>query len=61
MSLESRRLIWSAQRTLNLMDNAPEDALEDWIVMREKRLNRLVDDLLELSSYVLMSDLHCID
>jgi hypothetical protein len=53
MAIESRRLIWSARRLINKMERVPENERIEWSTMRHNRLNRGLDSLLELSSYVL--------
>jgi hypothetical protein len=51
MAVESRRLVWSAGRMLRSMDKVPGDELQSWMVARQQKIDRLLDDLLELTSY----------
>jgi hypothetical protein len=51
IAVESRRLVWSAGRMLHSMDKVPGDELQSWVVSRQQKIDRLLDDLLELTSY----------
>jgi hypothetical protein len=51
--LAVRRRIWVINRMINRMEKEPIDKFEKRILRKETSLHRLVDDLLELSSFVL--------
>lgn len=55
-SLEIRRRMWVIGRLMKRLEKEPEETRWKWLLQREKSVNRLVDDLLELSTYGLSSE-----
>jgi len=51
--LEIRRRVWVIGRLIKYIKEAPLGDLQNLVLKQEKSLHRLVDDLLELSSYAL--------
>lgn len=51
-AVEILRRQWVIHRLVKRMGGIPADQRAEWIVKREEKINRKVDDLLELSSYV---------
>lgn len=51
-AVEILRRQWVIHRLVQRMGGIPADQRAEWIVQREEKINRKVDDLLELSSYV---------
>src|SRR5262249_51386678 len=54
VTIEGRYRIWRAGRLTKRMEKVPGADLESWLVKHEKPVNRVVDDLLELSSYAII-------
>ena len=52
VAIDSRRRIWKAGRLIQRTEKVPGATLEVWLVKNQKSVNELIDDLLELSSYV---------
>lgn len=51
--LEIRRRMWLIERFVRHLEGQPAETRWKWLVQRKKSVNRLVDDLLELSAYEL--------
>jgi hypothetical protein len=51
LPLEIRRRVWVIKRFIMRMEKTSDAARLSWLIKREKSVYRVVDDLLELSSY----------
>lgn len=51
-AVEILRRQWVIRRLVKRIGKLPGDQRTEWLVKREQDINRKVDDLLELSSYV---------
>jgi hypothetical protein len=49
--LEIRRRIWVANRLVKGLEKRSDDSLDDALLRKRKKIDYLLDDLLELSTY----------
>lgn len=52
-ALEIRRRRWIIRRLMAQMSAVPESQIETWVMKREAQVNHTIEDLVELTSYVL--------